>query len=176
MEHVESTQSEQGKVSTRPGGSPKDKTKKTMAKGEVTCNRARDKLLSYMANKFTFKQQKQLYKRFLIEAQAAWAGPTPGNLVSTEEHHSYDLEKIRKTLELWTPSFQKKLLLKYIMEVLPSLEKDFDIGQDEACLIALLGDVHVAAKFATCVNLLHNESVKFIEGLTKRMKDRAKKR
>lgn len=150
--------------------------KKKMEKGEVTRDRARDKFLDYMASKFTFKQQKQLYKRFFIEAQAVWAGPTPGYLVSPEESKSFNLETIRKAMQGYRPDYQKKLMFEYMKNILPGLEKDFNIGQDEACLIALLNDVHLAAKFSDCVNLLHKESAKFIEGLTKRMKNRAKAR
>lgn len=155
----------------------KNQIKDSQTKLQVpACNKARDKFLDYIANKFTFKQQKQFYKRFLIEAQAAWAEPTSGILVSVEESRSYNLDGVRKALQPYKPAYQKKLLFEYIKDVLPTLEKNFDIGADEAFLIAMFQGIQVAATFETCVNLLHKESVKFIEGLTKRMKDRAKKR
>lgn len=111
-------------------------------------------LVRYVAGKFSAKDKARLYGRFLIEAQAAFAAHTPGNQTTREENLGYVTNHLVSTLGIYTPSYQRKALCKYIKEVLPEADADHDEAAEEALWAQLIGEAERAEGVRDIINVL----------------------
>lgn len=129
----------------------------------------------YVAERFSGEDAARLYGRFLIEAQGEHAAHTPGGQTTSEEHLSYVVKNIIEALGFYTPSYQRKALVKYIKEVLPRADAEYDEAEEEAQWAHLSGEAERAEDVRDIINVLQKVPTGdlpwVLEELTKRIAD-----
>lgn len=93
--------------------------------------------------------------------------PTPGNLVSIEEHEAYNVEGLRKALASYTPTAQKKMIFKYVREIMPTMKKDFDLAENEALMTAIWGDIRTAEVLRKLINAIRWQPKEILQQIHK---------
>lgn len=122
-------------------------------------------LLKYLSEKFSPETQTKLLKRFLIEAQGEFAAYTPGNKCKQTEHESYPLNNLIKAISTYTPWYQKKLLARYIREILPQKALEYDEAEDGAFFEVMFGELDRALLVRDCINSLHRIPTEELESI-----------
>jgi hypothetical protein len=153
------TKKKQGHGSA-PGARPKDKKKK-----KTSSEKAKNKLFNYLDMKFSEQKAVSLLHRFFIEAAGVFAAKTPGNQCSTEEHRCYSLNKLIEALSIYTPQYQREMLAKYITDILPKKDANYDQAEDEAIFSVLFGSVERGQYVRDCIQSLHRIPTEELEGI-----------